>query len=135
MGHFVLSLRERENISPQKHVVGTDQKCLTEAFLMSTHNICFCRDVVGIQPGTPNIFSWRNKNFEYRQHLICLNSLQHINHCGSFCVVSQSAGNISPHKYVVGTHQKCPTEAFLMSTHNICFCTLARCSGYSTWHS
>ena len=28
-------------ISPLKHVVGTHQKCLSKALLMSTHNICF----------------------------------------------------------------------------------------------
>ena len=30
--------------SPQKHVVGTHQKCLNEALLMSTHNIRCCRE-------------------------------------------------------------------------------------------
>ena len=31
-------------ISSQKHV-GTHQKCLAEALLISTHNICFCEEI------------------------------------------------------------------------------------------
>ena len=32
-------------ISPQKHIVGTHQKCLSETLLMSTHNICFSGEI------------------------------------------------------------------------------------------
>ena len=35
-------------ISPQKHVVGTHQKCLGEALLLSTHNICFHEEILKI---------------------------------------------------------------------------------------
>ena len=39
--------------SPKTYVVGTHLKRLTEALLMSTHNICFCREVRKILYGYP----------------------------------------------------------------------------------
>ena len=35
-------------ISPRKHIVGTHQKGLLEALLMSTHNMCFCGEIRNI---------------------------------------------------------------------------------------
>ena len=32
-------------IYEQKHVVHTSEKHLSEMFLMSTHNICFCEEI------------------------------------------------------------------------------------------
>ena len=54
--HMLWVLIRSTCVSMKTHVVGTHQKCLTEALLMSTHNICFHGDIRKLLCGYPLLF-------------------------------------------------------------------------------
>ena len=85
--------------STKTYVVGSHQKCLSEALLISTHNICLCLEIRKILCGYAMMCTQRSNQPVYlsiliRVFIVCTNKLVCLCLCWGFTAQSTQWGHV-----------------------------------------